>query len=79
MTKVEFKYHRYRYMPYELRLAELEIERLLGATPKSVDGSLQVDLPCTVGSRTLERLTYFREFTVGGQTTTTPATGPVRS
>ena len=72
MTKVEFKYHRYRYMPYELHLAELEVERLLGATPKSVDGSLQVDLPCAVGSRTLERLTYFRDIIVGGQATTTP-------
>ena len=30
MTRVELKFHSYRYFPYEQRLAELEVERLLG-------------------------------------------------
>ena len=64
MQRVELKFHSYRYLPYEQRLAELEVKQLLGAAPKQVNGTLQVEVMDSVDPCTLERLTYFRDASV---------------
>ena len=66
MIKVELKFHEYSYLPYELRLAELEVERLLGVEPKRINRSLHIAADDSVPIRTLERLTYFQRANVAG-------------
>ena len=72
MTRVELKLHGYRYLPYEQRLAELEVERLLGAEPVHVNGSPHIETLRHVDSDALSRLTYFREATVAGSRAVIP-------
>lgn len=67
MTRVAFEFHTYRYMPYEKRLANLEVEKLVGIGPDRVKGSLQVDVPGRVDIETLKRLTYFRNIVVADE------------
>lgn len=72
MSEVELRLHDYRYLPYEERLAELEVERLLGEKPERVNGSLHVNTPNGIDIHTLQRLTYFREISAKGKKTLTP-------
>ena len=72
MTKVELKFHDYRYFPYEQRLAALEVERLLGAEPERLNGSLHVETRGEVDLHTLQRLTYFRDVLIAGEDSLTP-------
>ena len=72
MTKVELKFHDYRYFPYEQRLAALEVERLLGAEPERLNGSLHVETRGEVDLQTLQRLTYFRDVLIFGEDSLTP-------
>ena len=60
MTKVEFKFHDYRYLPYELRLAELEVERLFGVEPERINSALHVETEKRCRPHALDRLTYFQ-------------------
>lgn len=66
MNAVELKLHEYKYFPYELRLAELEVRRILGEQPHRQNGSLHVRTAATPSPRTLERLTYFQRASVEG-------------
>ena len=72
MTRVELKFHNYRYLPYEERLAALEVERLLGAEPERVNGSLYVETLNCVQPHILKRLTYFRDAIVAGKRNVIP-------
>ena len=72
MTRVELKFHNYRYLPYEQRLAELEVERLLGVAPVQVNGTLHVEMLDGVDLNALERLTYFRHVSVAGKPVVIP-------
>ena len=72
MNRVELKFHDYRYLPYELRLAELEAENLLGATPQRINGSLHLETANGVTAEALDRLTYFRYASVEGQSSVVP-------
>ena len=72
MTRVELKFHSYRYLPYEERLAALEVERLLGAEPERVNGSLHVETLNGVQPHILKRLTYFRDAIVAGKRNVIP-------
>ena len=62
-------FHRYRYLPYETKLAALELERLTGSTP-GVSGS-GMTLPVTVRREVVERLTYVSRAVRGDGTTIT--------
>ena len=72
MNRVELKFHDYRYLPYELRLAELEAESLLGAVPQRINGSLHLEPPNGVAAEALDRLTYFRHASVEGKPVVVP-------
>ena len=72
MNRVELKLHNYRYLPYELRLAELEVERILGAEPERINGSLHVETADGVAPNALDRLTYFRHAIVAGKAAVIP-------
>ena len=72
MNRVELKFHDYRYLPYELRLAELEAERILGATPQRINGSLHIETINGVAPEALDRLTYFRHAVVHGKPAVVP-------
>ena len=72
MSKVELKFHNYKYLPYEQRLAALEVERLLGGKPERVNGSFHVETLNGVDIHTLQRLTYFRDILAAGKETVTP-------
>ncbi len=72
MTRVEFKFHDYRYFPYEQRLAALEVERLLGTEPERLNGSLHVEAGGQIDPHALKRLTYFRDVVVAGEGSLTP-------
>ena len=72
MNRVELKFHGYRYLPYELRLAELETERILGSTPRRGSSSLHVETANGVAPEVLDRLTYFRHATVRGEPAVVP-------
>ena len=72
MNSVELKFHDYRYLPYELRLAELEVGQVLGAEPERVNGSLYVETANGVAPSDLDRLTYFRHAIVAGKSAVVP-------
>ena len=72
MNRVELKFHDYRYLPYELRLAELEVGRVLGAEPERVNGSLYVETANGAAPNALDRLTYFRHAIVAGKPAVVP-------
>ena len=72
MSKIQLKLHEYRYLPYEHRLAALEVERLLGAEPERVNGSFHVETVNGVDNHTLQRLTYFRDILATGKENVTP-------
>lgn len=72
MNRIDLKFHDYRYLPYELRLAELEVERLLGATPQRINGSLHIETKNGVGDEALDRLTYFRHAILHGKPVVIP-------
>ena len=72
MNRVELKFHDYRYLPYELRLAELEVGRVLGAEPERVNDSLYVETANGVAPNALDRLTYFRHAVVAGKPAVVP-------
>ena len=72
MIRVELKLHDYRYLPYELRLAELEVVRIFGAKPQRVNRSLYIETENGVASNALDRLTYFRHVIVDGKIAVTP-------
>jgi hypothetical protein len=54
----------YRYMPYERRLAALEVTRLLKTIPTPTDAGFNVD--CAVDGPTARRFTYFSQVCTGG-------------
>lgn len=60
MNTLRLDLHDYKYFPYELRLAELEVRRLLGVKPIAVEGALQAKVSDSVDSNILDRFTYFR-------------------
>ena len=64
MTVLDLKFYPYRYLPYERRLAELEVKRLLGVDPEQVDQSLRVRTLNGVDLQDLERLTYFQNISI---------------
>ena len=72
MTRVELKFHDYRYFPYEQRLAALEVERLLGAEPERHNGSLHIETLRDIDLHSLQRLTYFRDVIVAGEESVVP-------
>lgn len=72
MTLVELKFHDYKYFPYERRLAELEVLRLLGTQPVKLDNSLQVHLRNGIDPKELQRLTYFQEVSIAHQESVVP-------
>ena len=72
MNRVELKFHDYRYLPYELRLAELEVGRVLGAEPERGNGSLYVETENGVAPNALDRLTYFQHAIVAGKSAVIP-------
>ena len=72
MNRVELKFHDYRYLPYELRLAELEVRQVLGAEPERVNGSLYVETADGFAPNALDRLTYFRHAIVAGKSAVVP-------
>ena len=72
MNKVDLKLHDYRYFPYELRLAELEVERTLRANPERRNGSLHVETTNDVDIHVLDRLTYFQHAVVAGKPVVIP-------
>lgn len=72
MNQIELKFHDYRYFPYELRLAELEAERILGAVPQLRNDSLYVETNNPVALKALDKLTYFRHAVVNGKSPVVP-------
>ena len=72
MNRIELKFHDYRYLPYELRLAELETESVLGAAPQRINGSLHLEAANGVAVEALDRLTYFRHAIVNGRSGVVP-------
>lgn len=72
MTNVELRFHDYRYLPYEQRLAKLEVERLLGVEPKRINRTLHVATKNGVAPQTLDRLTYFQRASVAGEPEVVP-------
>ena len=72
MNKVELKLHNYRYFPYELRLADLEVKQFLGAEPQRLNGLVHVETANRVAPHVLDRLTYFRQATVVGKPAVIP-------
>ena len=72
MNRVDLKLHDYRYFPYELRFAELEVERIFRAEPERLNGSLRVETKKRVAPKVLDRLTYFRRVTVAGKPAVIP-------
>ena len=72
MTKVELKFHDYKYLPYEQHLAEMEVRRLFESEPQRINGSLHVDTLNGVHPYSLERLTYFRHAIVEGNQNVIP-------
>lgn len=63
MNTIRLDWHDYKYFPYELRLADLEVRRLLGAKPIEVEGALQVRVSAPIDTTILDRFTYFRKIT----------------
>ena len=72
MTILSLDFHNYKYFPYERRLAELEVRRLLGVEPSEANGSLRVQVPNGVRTDTLKRFTYFQKITATDGTTVVP-------
>ena len=72
MTMIELRFHDYRYFPYELRLAKLEVERLFGVEPERVNSALHVATEKGVAPHTLDRLTYFQRAIVAGEPEVVP-------
>ncbi len=72
MNRIELEFHDYRYLPYEFRLAELEAEQILGATPQRINGSLHLETVNGVAPEVLDRLTYFRNAIVHGKPAVIP-------
>ena len=72
MNRVELEFHEYRYLPYELRLAELEAERIIGATTRQINGSLHAETVNGIAPEALDRLTYFRHAVVHGKPAVIP-------
>ena len=72
MPVIELKFHRYRYFPYERRLAKLEASRLLGAELEEVDGVLRARTRGHVEPGALQRLTYFGEVALADGQTVVP-------
>jgi SAM-dependent methyltransferase len=62
---IEFDWQRYRYFPYEKRLARREVETLLGVKPDHFEQGLRAKAILPSWSA-LERLTYFQEIRVNG-------------
>lgn len=59
--KIEFLWHSYKYLPYELRLAERELEALFGISPEAHSGGFAVEVDEQGWQKTASRVTYFRE------------------
>ena len=72
MPVIELRFHRYRYFPYEIRLAKLEASRLLGAEPVEADGVLRVRTRGRIAPGALQRLTYFGEVALASGRTIVP-------
>ena len=68
---IKLYWHRYRYFPYEKKLAELEVLRLSGRVAEEFSDGLKIVGDSTSLSR-LCRSTYFREITIEGQKTLIP-------
>ena len=65
--QIKFHFHKYRYFPYEKRLALREIEAQLGAKPRVVDDSVQVEVDVKK-LPLIPQLTYFsKAITDSGQ------------
>jgi len=71
-TPVSFHWHRYRYLPYEHRLAQREVEALLGVKPAEGEAGLTAVVRRVPAPALLSRLTYFREVRVNGATRVVP-------
>ena len=75
---IKLYWHKYRYFPYEKKLAELEVLRLSGSVAEEFSGGLKI-----VGDSTsltqLCRSTYFREITMEGQETQVPIQAQLES
>ena len=63
MKTIRLEWHDYKYYPYELRLADLEVRRLLGVKPIEIEGALQAQVSDRIDTSILDRFTYFRKIT----------------
>ncbi len=68
---IHFAWQRYRYLPYEKRLAAREVETLVGLQPQPAPDGLEVS-SSTVPKKKLERLTYFESVRINGSRTVVP-------
>lgn len=59
MNAARFRWHDYRYFPYERRLAEREVVRLFKRQPILIEGGLDVANTCSF-AELAARLTYFK-------------------
>lgn len=62
---IELDWQKYRYFPYEKRLARREVETLLGVKPEPLEQGLRIKVAQTPWNA-LDRLTYFQEVRVNG-------------
>ena len=72
MNSVQLNFHHYRHLPYERRLAQLEVARLFNVDPIERTGSLYFSTHNRIELSALTRLTYFRDIVVNGTEVVVP-------